>query len=124
MIYTSYYSNWRNFPNRALIVQVSVSAPIRVNDSIEWAIPSWKNMVFPIKNQEITEEEYKRRYLEQLNSHEEIILKDMKKLERWSMGGRDVMLCCFEKPPKFCHRSILREWLNQRGYNIAEFPYK
>ena len=124
MIYTSHYSNWRNFPKGALIIQVSASAPIHVNDNIGWAIPSWKTMVFPFKNGEITEEEYIHRYSKQLNSHEKLIISDMKRLEQWSIDGRDVMLCCFEKPPKFCHRAIFRDWLNQRGYNVDEFPYK
>jgi len=26
--------------------------------------------------------------------------------------GRDIILCCYEKPEDFCHRKILADWLS------------
>lgn len=36
--------------------------------------------------------------------------------------GRDVLLCCFEKDPAQCHRSLVAEWLNRAGYHVGEWP--
>jgi len=34
-----------------------------------------------------------------------------------------VALCCFEKPGEFCHRRLVAEWLNDKGYKIEEFRF-
>jgi hypothetical protein len=37
-------------------------------------------------------------------------------------GGPDVAICCFEKPPSFCHRQIVAHWLNhQLGVVVPEY---
>lgn len=37
-------------------------------------------------------------------------------------GGRDVALCCYEKPGDFCHRHLLAQWLTERtGVKIEEY---
>lgn len=38
--------------------------------------------------------------------------------------GRDVALCCYEKPGDFCHRHLLADYLNKHGWNVQEFGYK
>ena len=36
--------------------------------------------------------------------------------------GKDVALCCYEKPGDFCHRHILAKWLTEKtGIEITEF---
>ena len=42
-------------------------------------------------------------------------------LERMT-GGRDVALCCYEKPGDFCHRHIVAQWLMENtGVEVTEF---
>lgn len=37
-------------------------------------------------------------------------------------GGRDVALCCYEKPSDFCHRHLLAKWLNENtSYEVVEW---
>ena len=37
-------------------------------------------------------------------------------------GGKDVALCCYEKPGDFCHRHILAKWITENtGIEITEF---
>ena len=38
--------------------------------------------------------------------------------------GRDVALCCYEKPGDFCHRHLLAEWLNKNGFEVKEWEPK
>jgi hypothetical protein len=36
--------------------------------------------------------------------------------------GRDVALCCYEKPTDFCHRHLLAKWITeQTGIQVNEF---
>ncbi len=45
----------------------------------------------------------------------------VKQIEMLS-GGKDVALCCYEKPGDFCHRHILAKWLTEKtGIEIKEF---
>lgn len=64
-------------------------------------------------------EEYLRLYRKTCN---ELDIPDfLKRLEELGQG-RDVALCCYEKPSDFCHRQILAEVLNERaGLGIIEF---
>ncbi len=34
--------------------------------------------------------------------------------------GADAIICCWEKPDKFCHRQLVAEWFKEAGYNIKE----
>ena len=45
----------------------------------------------------------------------------LRKLQEVS-GGRDIALCCFEKPDDFCHRHLLADWLNEKlNLGVEEF---
>lgn len=45
----------------------------------------------------------------------------VKQIEMLS-GGKDVALCCYEKPGDFCHRHILAKWITENtGIEITEF---
>lgn len=40
-------------------------------------------------------------------------------------GGKDVALCCYEKPGQFCHRHLLSDWLNKKAnLGVKEFGVK
>lgn len=37
-------------------------------------------------------------------------------------GGANFILCCYEKPPNFCHRHLVAKWLNHYlNLNIYEY---
>ena len=37
-------------------------------------------------------------------------------------NGKDVALCCYEKPGDFCHRHLVAKWMNEKlGVQIEEF---
>lgn len=35
-------------------------------------------------------------------------------------GGKDVALCCYEKPEDFCHRHMLAEWITRESGTVVE----
>lgn len=63
--------------------------------------------------------EYIRLYkgiLSRLNAFE--VVEQIKSLSE----GKDVALCCYEKPSDFCHRHMLAEWITQNtSIQIKEF---
>jgi hypothetical protein len=73
-------------------------------------------------NDSLSEEEYTNMY------HKDVLryvdpqgfIKELERIGR----GKDVALCCFESPDKFCHRHILAQWLMEKtGIEIVEFGY-
>jgi len=52
---------------------------------------------------------FKIKYQEELNG---INIKE--KLEAIA-NGKDIILCCYEKPGDFCHRHILNDMINGNG---------
>lgn len=67
-------------------------------------------------------EEYLKRYDEILSRLDANVV--MSQIEALS-GGRDVALCCYEKPSDFCHRHILAKWLQENtGKEIKEYSEK
>lgn len=63
-------------------------------------------------------EEYLQKYDEILNRLDPAHVIEM--VTRISQG-RDVALCCYEKPGDFCHRHLLSEWLRKNGYDVKEW---
>lgn len=65
--------------------------------------------------------EYEKRYKTEVLS----IFKDISTLINrisYISGGKDVALCCYEKPSDFCHRHIVAKWLKeQTGIEVKEF---
>lgn len=62
---------------------------------------------------------YVERYVEEtlLGLKLEEVVADLMQMS----GGRDIVLCCYEKSDEFCHRHILSEWFRQHGYDVCEF---
>ena len=38
-------------------------------------------------------------------------------------GGKDVALCCYEKPDEFCHRQMVAAWLGEYGIEVKELTF-
>lgn len=36
-------------------------------------------------------------------------------------NSQDIALVCYEKSTDFCHRHIIAEWLNEKGYKVIEW---
>jgi len=109
MIYTSYFANWRKFPQGKKLVSIANFPPKGFKgDRYEALFPD-KSMFFQYKDGEIDEETFKVLYRNQLDKLDrEQILQDLD----------ECILLCYEKSSDFCHRHIVREWLGEK--NIQE----
>ena len=108
MIYTSYFGNYKNFPNNSYIIGITRFPISGIENCIDLS-PSEK-LLRQFKNKEIDEFIFKVRYLnelKQLNKKEYI--EYLHKLERFY---NNIIICCYEKPNEFCHRHILADWLD------------
>lgn len=120
MIYTSYYGNRRNFPHNYIPIQISNTAPFNIRFKIDKVIPDWKTLVSPHKKGIISDEEYKDIYLKYLNKNKDSILKTIRAFDSSQFQGRYPIMLCYCKKGNFCHRNILREWLNDKDIKCEE----
>lgn len=122
-IYTSYYAKMRNLNPNFVCVQISTSKPswfLYAKDSIPELFPGW-DLVNGIKTGTITEEQYKREYLERLSVMDKsYILNRITEISNMN-GSKDVVLLCYEKPGDFCHRHLVGEWLGIEELDIDKY---
>lgn len=82
--------------------------------SIKYVAPTYS-----ILKQTANDEEYTKRYKAEILGvlNLDLFVNDLQKLS----NGKDVALCCFEKPSEFCHRQLLAQFMNKHGYDVKEF---
>ena len=119
-IFTSYFSNSRILKEAGVrIVSIARYAP-RFMDKRD--ILAEKKELAPKANMlKMSDEEYKPLFkgiLEKLDP--ELVIAELKALAK----GGPIAMCCFEKPPQFCHRSMVADWLNKHGLDVKEFAHK
>lgn len=120
-LYTSYYANWRKFPEAACLVQISRTAPPNTILCKGYSFFPDEDLLVSYKNKKINEKEYEKRYRKHLNSLKEDN-SDIMFLLNKQIEGVDTLLLCYEGKDKFCHRHILANWLNEHyGLDIQEF---
>lgn len=111
MIYTSYFSNYRNFPIGASPIAITRYAPEYWGNQLVIAglAPS-SELLQQWKNKEIDEYIFEQKYFAELRERGltpdkvNTVLKEISK-------NRDLILCCYEKDDSICHRKLLRKWL-------------
>lgn len=119
MIYTSYYGNHRKFKDM-FRVSISRTAPINSYDLHLTKLAPTAELLQKYKSNSITNEEYTSMYNSQLLRLENdgYLAQFIKAI---SVIDEDVVLLCYEKTGKFCHRHILTKWLNNNhNTNIRE----
>ena len=122
MIYTSYYANYRKFKGM-FRVSISRTAPINSYDLQLIKLAPTAELLQNHKSNSITNDEYTTVYNGQLLKLENdgYIAKFVKVLSALQELHEDVVLLCYEKSGKFCHRHLLAEYLNSNHYtNIRE----
>lgn len=118
MYYTSYFAKVKNIPkDKYKFAAITSSKPSFCDDNtLDWSFlgPS-KDLLLGYKNGSISEQEYTTIYLEHLD---EIWPSVKQKL----INHKDdnIVLLCYEAPDKFCHRHLLRVFLNSKHINCEE----
>lgn len=117
-IYTSYFGNKKKLEELGIMpISICLYPPKWFNGIRIKSVAPTSSILFA-KNQ--TTERYVERFkdevLSKVNPHQ--LFENLKSI----CGGKDVALCCFEKPEEFCHRHIVAEWLNKSlGIDVEEF---
>lgn len=108
-IYTTYYAVLKKLPEDVVPISIAGRKPEGV-DIIEYKklSPSW-SILSELKYKGGTIENYIERFRKEIlgKLNKEEVLKELEELS----GGRDIALCCYEKPGDFCHRYLVEEWL-------------
>lgn len=120
MYYTSYFDNLKHIDStKYILVSIINKKPnFCSNLVIDWSIlgPT-KSLIYAYKNGEIDEKEYTKIYLNYLNSNWDkfrLFFEDS-----W-FKKQDIVMLCYEKPSKFCHRHLLCDFLNAKGIKCKE----
>ena len=118
-IYTSYFANLKNLEKENIFpIGICCYPPKWFNGPNLRAIAPTTDILEKCKS---SHAEYEKRYKAEVLS----IFKDINILINrisYISGGKDVALCCYEKPSHFCHRHIVAKWLEeQAGIEVNEF---
>lgn len=117
-IYTSYFANKKKLEEFGIIpVSICLYPPRWFNGIRIKSVAPTSSILFA-KNQ--TTERYVERFKDEVISRVDPrqFFENLKSI----CGGKDVALCCFEKPDEFCHRHIVADWLNNSlGLSVCEF---
>ncbi len=111
MIFTSYYANWRHFPENYQKVSISLYPPKNFVGVHCLELCPNKNLLFNKKNNTINEVTYTLEFNKQL--------KLLSPEELYHRLDNSILLC-FEKKNCFCHRQLVREWFQNFGFKIEE----
>lgn len=118
MYYTSYFANVKKLNKEKFrFVSITASKPDFCGDDIEdWSFigPSL-TLLKAYKKEHITKEEYIKTYVKFLNDSWNTF-KDFLILNE----DKNIVMLCYEKPSDFCHRHILRNFLNTKGIECKE----
>ena len=106
-ILTSYYANYKNIPSEYQCISISNSNPTTICLPV-WrdVVPDW-SMVKTYKNGDMNFDAFLFAYVSMLNklSHQQVL----DYLNRYK--GQTLVLMCWEKDSKLCHRQLLGTWL-------------
>lgn len=115
MIYTSYFAVLKRIPEDIVPVSIAAKTPDWFKGGLlKKLAPSFDILM-----------EYKRagdqnRYIERYNSEvlDKLSVYDVvnELRELRSHPAEDIVLLCYERPEKFCHRHLVSEWLKQNRY--------
>ncbi len=122
MIFTSYFGNLSKIKKEITPVSIAGKCP-SFYKGYEYKILApkysfWKDYKDGLINEKGYTDQY---YLQVLNNlNPDLIYKTL-----ISNYGPSFVLLCYESPTDFCHRHIVREWLNNSiGSDIIEYPNK
>lgn len=118
-IYTSYFANNKRLQKEG-IVMIGISLfPPKWFYGVSFKIVAPSFSLLKEENEDVYKKRFKEEVLSRVNPV--VFVENLKKYS----NGKDVALCCFEKPNEFCHRHLVAEWLKEKlGINVEEFGVK
>lgn len=120
MIYTTYFAKLKSLPNDIVPISICGKAPIWYS-GIQYKKLAPKYDFFMQWKENHDNDYYiscfNNQVLSELNPVQ--VVNDLIAMA----AGRDIALVCYEKPEDFCHRHLVRDWLNQNGFHVEEYIY-
>lgn len=117
-VYTSYFGNSQKLSKAGVVVIGITLYPPKwfYGPNLREVAPT--PAIFAISNQpdEVYNPRFRREVLARVNPQE--FYEKLRQIGH----GKDVALCCYEKPDEKCHRFLVAEWLqNSLGIEVTEF---
>jgi hypothetical protein len=116
-IYTSYFGNYRKFGDK-IPISIALYPPKGfLGEELKALAPT--TQILGCKD---NEEVYTTLFNKKIKGFS---AKKVFKYFESSYNDRDVILLCYEKPPQFCHRHLVAEWLEKElGIEVEELEFK
>ncbi len=116
-IYTSYFGNLRKlYANGIVPIGIARGVPKFFYGQTVFEVAPYSWML----SGSVSREEYIDAYFNKVLCH--VDANNLVNRLREISKGKDIALCCYEKPTDFCHRHLLAEWLtNKLGIEVKEF---
>ena len=116
-IYTSYFANHRNFGD-LIPISIALYTPEGFSGEKLKALAPTRQILGCKDNEKV----YTKLFNKRLN---EFSAKKVFKYLESAYDGKDIVLLCYEKPPQFCHRHLVAEWLEKEmGIKVEEIEFK
>lgn len=122
MIYTSYFGAMKNFNNNMIPFSIAQWNPkwykgnyIKALAPQELLIKWWKSCEQTEENRKLYIDKYIEQNLKNKDPHK------LKEILDIACEGQIPVLLCYERPDEFCHRQLVREWLNAAGIECEEY---
>ena len=118
-VYTSYFGNLKNLKKHNIVpIGVSRFPPKDFNGPNLISIAPTIDLLNSCKNNHpLYVKRYKNEILRIQGNPEDFV-----NMLEFISDGKDVALCCYEKPDEFCHRHLIAEWLNETvNMGVEEF---
>lgn len=120
MYYTSYFANIKNIDKaKYTLASITYKKPAFCDEAVlDWSfLGPGKVLLDDYKSGLVDENRYTTIYMTQLDA----IWSSVKELI-CAHANDNIVLLCYEKPPKFCHRHLLAEFLKAKGIDCEELP--
>jgi len=116
MLYVASFFNPRAHHGSVISIANTAPAGFRSVRRADIFVPG-RRLVWDWKDGRITWPQYTERYMARLD--ERIAQHHLDRARAWARNpNRHLTLCCWEREPTRCHRSLLAEWLRERGIPV------
>ena len=124
MIYTSYFAKLKSLPDNIIPVSICGKAPDWYT-GLQYKKLAPKYDFFMKWKENHDNDYYIKCFNEQVLDKLDIltVVRDLIDLTsaNESIVGKNFCLICYEKPSDFCHRHLVADWLNERGFECKEW---
>jgi uncharacterized protein (DUF488 family) len=115
-IFTGYFGRLKTYRENGLFpVAIAQYVPDWFNGSQYLPLAPMKYMLSKSMPTSVFDKEYKQHILSKLTPEQ--VIRQLEFLSK----GQDVVLLCYEKQQSDCHRGLVAEWFNRKGFDVQEY---